>query len=263
MEAAFDKEAGSGEFFFEFDEKVWEHKLIENLKFHGACQVMTSTFANNDGNDSAADALLRVFNSQEKTNLKHSRGICPPALLAKVHAKQAAAKEQSSSKEFDEKTMAAIKQSMVLQEETKAAVVKVEGSLQSVQDGMQSQVVKLEGIQQGVCNVIPDYQNENKSLKEALVKKTAACDTLEGKLGHKTRVINQQDTYIATLEEEKKVWGLWARERADLLAKNAFLQEQLDMSVFLKKVLEETQHTAEVLASTLADERASKRQRGA
>lgn len=70
MEAAFDREAASGEFFIEFGEKVWEHKLIENFKFHGACQVMTSTFANNDGNESAAAALLRVLNTQEKTNLK-------------------------------------------------------------------------------------------------------------------------------------------------------------------------------------------------
>jgi hypothetical protein len=73
-------------------------------------------------------------------------------------------------------------------------------------------------------------------------------------------VINQQEAYIASLEEEKKVWGLWSRERADLLAKNAFLQEQLEMTVILKKVLEETQRTAEILSSTLA--RQCKRQRG-
>ena len=85
---------------------------------------MASTFANLDANESASDALIRVISTQDKTNIKYTRGTCPPALLAKVQAKQAAAKEQSSTKEFDEKTMAAIKQSMALQEETKAPVVK-------------------------------------------------------------------------------------------------------------------------------------------
>ena len=280
MEAAFDKEAGSGEFFFEFEEKVWEHKLIECFKSQGAGQVNTITFANNDGGDSASNALVRVLASQEKTNLKHSRGTCTPALRAKVQAKQALAKTRLSYKEFDEKTMAVMNQSMALQEETKAAVVKVEGLLEgsmetvnSVKDGMQSQAVKLEsqsvkldGIEHGVCNVIPDYQREIEQLKEALVKKTAACDTIEGKLGHKTRIINQQDSYIIKLEEGQRVDNeekqAWMREKADLIAKNSFLQEQLNMSVLLKKMVEETQLTAKILSSTLEEERLIKRARG-
>jgi hypothetical protein len=47
-----------------------------------------------------------------------------------------------------------------------------------------------------------------------------------------------------------------------LLTKNNFLQEQLNTSMLLKKVLEETQQTAKILSSTLAEERAAKRARG-
>jgi hypothetical protein len=264
LEAAFDKEAGSGEFFFEFDEKVWEHKLIENLRFHGACQVMTSTFTNNDGNESASNALLRVFKSQEKTNIKHTRGTCPPALIAKIQAKKAAEalSQASSSKEFDEKTMAAMRQSLALQEETKAAVVKVEGGLESVKDGIQSQVVKLEGIEHGVCNVIPDYQKEIALLKSQLTHKTALCDRIEGQKGRLTYEINRQKFEIAESIAERESLR---NEKKTHLKTIQDLQEQLDMCkgiAMLKQMMDETQHTTEILLSTLADERENKRQRG-
>ncbi len=89
MEAAFDKQAGSGEFFLEFEEKVWEHKLIECFEAQGAGQVNTITFATNDGNESASNALVRVLASQEKTNLKFSYGTCTDPLRCKVQAKLA------------------------------------------------------------------------------------------------------------------------------------------------------------------------------
>lgn len=262
MEAAFDKEAGSGEFFFEFEEKVWEHKLIESFKFQGACQVMTSTFANNDGNESAANALLRVFNSQEKTNFKYTRGTCPATLLAKVQAKQAAAKQIFTTQEFDEKTRAALQQSVALHEEMRAAVVKVEGGLESVKDGMQSQVVKLDGIQYGVCNVIPDYQREIEQLKHKLAHKTAMCDRIEGQKGRLTYEINKLKAELeeSTIEKES------LRHEKQLQVKSIqTLQEQVDMCkgiAILKQMMEETQHTAEVLSSSLAEERESKRLRG-
>ena len=82
-------------------------------------------------------------------------------------------------------------------------------------------------------------------------KKRAACDTIEGKLAHKTRVINQQDAYIAVLEEEKQAWS---REKADLCDKYSTLQEEFNMLRTLK-------HLTEILASTLAEERAAKRPR--
>jgi hypothetical protein len=284
MEAAFNKEAESGEFFLEFEEKVWEHKLIEAFQSQGAGQVSTITFANNDGGDSAANALLRILTS--KTGITCSRGTCPPALLAKVQAKQAAARAAviSSSKEFDEKTMAVIKQSL---EDNKEVMVKVEEGIQSqvvkldgiengmqsqvvklegIEDGMQSQVVKLDGIQDGVCNVIPDYQREIALLKSQLAHKTALCDTVEGKLAHKTRMTNQQSDYISKLEEQHKEQLLeqlaWSRQGVELENKIKVLQEQLDTSNHLRQMLEQARFTAEILSSTLADERAAKRQRG-
>ena len=261
MEAAFDKEAGSGEFFLEFVEKVWEHKLIESFKFQGAGQVNTITFTHNDGEESASNALLRVLTTQDKTNFRYTRGNRPPALLAKVHAKQAAAREASTTKEFDEKTLAAIKQSVALQEETKAAVVKVEGSLQS-------QEVKLDGIQNGVCNVIPDYQREIENLKAAVAHKTALCDKVEGQKAYKTRLLNQQDIVIAKMEEEQcnhvKEKQAWARREAALL-------EQADLAkavTLAKQMVEDMKREREImavhvelLAALINDERASKRAR--
>jgi hypothetical protein len=254
MEAAFDKEAGSGEFFIEFEEKVWEHKLIAAFHAKGACQAMTSTFANLDGNESASDALVRVLSIQEKTNHKYSRGTCPPALLAKVQAKQAAAREVSATKEFDEKTLAAIKQSVALQEETKAVVVKVEGSLQS-------QEVKLDGIQHGMCHVIPDYQREIEQLRQKLAHKTALCDRIEGQKGRLTYEINKLKLELDESITQKQSLH---REKVMHVMRIQELQEQVDMCkgiAMLKQMLDETQHTTEILTSTLAEERANKRSR--
>ena len=270
MEVAFDREAGSGEFFFEFDEKVWEHKLIECFKFHGAGQINTITFDKNDGGDSASNALLRVFNTQEKTNLKYTRGVCPPALLTKVQAKQAAAKEMVSSKEFDEKTMAVMRQSMALQEETKAVVVKVEDSLETVKDGMQNQVAKLDGIQHGVCNVIPDYQKEIEILKANLTHKTALCDKVEGQKAYKTRIINQQDAVIAKMEEEQHIH---IKEKQAWTLREAALLEQIDLCKAVTQARQMTEDIkqereimsihVELLTSIISEKRDNKRPRGA
>ena len=271
MEAAFNKEAESGEFFLEFEDTVWEHKLIEAFQSQGAGQVSTITFANNDGGESAANALVRILSSQTKSGHQVRRGTCPPALLDKVLAKQAAVRAQavSSTKEFDEKTLAAIKQSL---EEHKEVMVKVEGGLSTqvvkldgIETGLQSQVVKLDGIQEGMCNVIPDYQREIALLKTQLAHKTALCDTVEGKLAHKTRLTNQQVDYISKLEEQHKTHLLeqlaWSRQGVELQSKITALQEQLDSALNLKQMLDQARFTAEILSSTLADERASRRQR--
>jgi chromosome segregation ATPase len=111
--------------------------------------------------------------------------------------------------------------------------------------------VDLVDIKQGVCNVIPDYQQEIKQLKEALAKKTAACDTIEGRLAHKTRIINQQDAYIANLEEEKQVWS---KTKVELQDKYSLLQEEFNMFRTLRQMID-------TLSSTLAEERAAKRPR--
>lgn len=116
IEAAFHKEAYSCEFFIEFEEQIWSHTLAEALEEKGARQVHIETFKHNDGNDSASNALLRVWLVAEQTGLHEIRGKCSDSLLKKTKVKQAQAKvdamKQKNESEFDEKTQAAIKLSM-------------------------------------------------------------------------------------------------------------------------------------------------------
>ena len=71
-------------------------------------------------------------------------------------------------------------------------------------------------------------------------------------------MLNQQDAFIIKLESEQKTY---AHDNINLLAQNAALKDQLDVCVYLKHALEQTQRTAELLSSTLAEDRAAKRQR--
>ena len=268
MLATFNKEAESGEFFIEFEEYVWSHKLIESFQSQGACQVTTITFANNDGGESAANALARIMTAaQKRSGEGFSRGACTPALYTKVHAKmeEAHRREQLSAKEFDEKTSAAIKLSL---ESQAVKLEAIEGGMQShavklesVENNMQSQAVDIVDIKQGVCNVIPDYQNEIKSLKEALAHKTKLCDRIEGQKGRLTMEINKLKWELGEKSDEN---CSLIREKILSGKKIQDLQMQLDLCqsiALLKQMQEEAQRTAEILSSTLAEERAAKRPR--
>jgi len=266
MEAVFNREAESGEFFIEFVEPVLENKLIECFEAQGAGQVTTITFAN-DGSDSAASALVRILLAQEKHG-GCSRGTCPATLYKNAMAKRTEAKQKLqtvSQQEFDEKTAAAIRLSLGnIETGVQSQAVK----LDDIETGVQSQAVKLDGIEQGVCHVIPDYQNENAKLKDALAKKTAACDTIEGKLAYKTRLVNQHEVFVAKLEEAQvqhvKDTQAWTHEKASMQSQITALQEQLDLCrsiAHLREMQESMLHTANVLSSTLAEERAAKRAR--
>jgi hypothetical protein len=254
MECVFNKEAGSGEFFIEFDEYVWEHKLVECLTSQGAGQVSAITFANNDGGDSAANALARIFLEQEKYG-GYTRGHCPPSLLDKAKTKReaikAAQQKQMPSQEFDEKTAAAIKHSL------EASAVKLE----HIELGVQSQAAQLSGIQDGVCNVIPDYQKEIAKLKQDLAHKTKLCDRIEGQKGRLTMEINRLNFELGERNDEAEALRLQKHEQSKKIQD---LLQQLDMCksiALLKQMQEEAQHTAEILSSTLAEERAAKRVR--
>lgn len=210
---------------------------------------MCVTFNSNDKNESASNALLRVFESQKKTGLSYRRGTIPPALLAKVQAKQEAAKNLSADKkEMDEKTARAMQESLKLNY----------AKLETIDTNVQSQGVKLDGIQQGVCQVIPDKQKEIDSLKEALAHKTKLCDSMEGKVAYKTRIINQLDARIAQLEQanldhitERQAW---ITEKADLL-------QQLETKRNMYNIMDNLKHIAGLLSTTLDEERACKRAR--
>ncbi len=140
---------------------------------------------------------------------------------------------------------------------------------------MQSQSVKREGVDHGVCNVIPDYQNEIAKLKEALTHKTKMCERIEAQKGNMTMELNklkselsQGHTDIESLHREKvsfisRIQEL--QERVDMCQGITILKQMQEETQYtaeiLKQTLEKSQHTAEILTSTLAEERAYKRQR--
>ena len=291
MESAFDKEAGCGEFYLEFGEYIWEYKLVERFEAEGACQVNAVTFGNNDGHESASNALLRVLKTQEKTGLLFTKGVRPAGLAKKVQEKlDNAKKELMSVTEWDEKTKTFVTGKLEsIENNVQGQAIKlekIENDVQSqsadvvdIKEGVKSQAEELVNIRNGVCVVIPDYQRDNAVLREALVKKTAACDSMEGRLARQTLINKRQMGEIAKLKTDMQVMELekqaWLREKSEVLRENATLKEQLDLTGLLKCMLEknqytvtmnttlneELQRTADVLASTLEEERAAKRAR--
>ncbi len=290
MEAAFNKETGSGEFFMEFADKVRENKLVGSFKSQGAGQVVPVTFPHNDGDSSAVDALLRILAQQDETGYSYTRGVLPDTLKNKIEAKKKAAAQQAllSSREFDEKTAAALKASLdghtvkleLLEdgmhaigdcmESQKVKLEAMEGGmefqkvkLEAMEGGIVSQKVDIVDIKQGVCNVIPDYQNEIRNLKEALAHKTKLCDRIEGQKGRLTMEINRLKWEVTEKSEENESLN---KEKQVMSKKIQDMHMQLDMCqsiALLKQMQEETQRTAEILSSTLAEERAGKRPREA
>jgi hypothetical protein len=266
MESAFDKEAECGEFYLEFCENIWEYKLVERFEAQGACQVNAVTFEHNDGHESASNALLRVLKTQEKTGLLITKGDRPAGLAKKVQEKlDNAKKELMSVPEWDEKTKARLDDLKQNMQEVDSKVQSQGVKLEKIENDVQSQSVDVADIKNGVCGVIPDYQRDNAVLKEALNKKTAACDSMEGRLAHQTLINKRQMGEIAKLKTDMQVMELdkqaWLREKEGVLHEISTLKEQLDLTRHLKLMLEKTQYTTEVLASTLEEERAAKRAR--
>ncbi len=219
MDAGFDKEAEMGEFFIEFNEKVWGHKLTEELEKAGATQVYITTFTNNDGNESAANALLRVWSVAERTGHGFKAGECQEALLAKTQAKLAESKKKPDTAELDEKTSAAIKQSLA---EIETVKFKVEGV-----DG------KVDTIQEGVCQIIPDLKAENEKLKKSIKDLVLSRDQQEYKTGIATARINVEIEKADKLGVENL--GLRA-ENARLKDQVKSLQDQLNLAEAVKQV---------------------------
>jgi chromosome segregation ATPase len=229
--------------------------------------VTTITFANNDKDESAANALACVMASQKKHGDGYTRGTRPEKLYKKAHDKMEEAHKQEllGAKEFDEKTSAAIKFSLeahavkleAIEDGVQAHAVKLE----AIGDGVHSQAVDLVDIKQGVCNVIPDYQVEIKQLKEALAHKTKLCDRIEGQKGRLTMEINRLKWELSERMDENEALN---GEKRATGKKIQDLQMQLDLCqsiALLKQMQEEAQRTAEILSSTLAEERAAKRPR--
>ena len=96
----------------EFQDTIWSNNLIDRLEELGATSVDMMTFQHNDGNQSAAGAYNRVRKVAANSGfILITSGTANPKLLAK--ADDLLEKEkQKASEEFDEKTQAAIKQSL-------------------------------------------------------------------------------------------------------------------------------------------------------
>ena len=232
MHAAFNKEAGSGEFFIEFEDKVWDSNLLKAFENLGAGDVYVGTFKNNDGNDSAANALLRVWELAEKSGIEVTRGKCPDALMAKTRAKQAEAKNKKKESEFDEKTQAAIKASME----------SMEGKIDHVDVKIDLVGGQLTNVENGMCKTIPYYQAELEKFKAALAHKTLECDRLEKKVADTTRLKNElRDANFVIGDQQQELRG----KDQELLKKDLEI-EQLKRELKLHESLEVAKWVMEV-----------------
>jgi hypothetical protein len=298
MESAFDKEAGCGEFYLEFGEYIWEYKLVERFEAQGACQVNAVTFGNNDGHESASNALLRVLKTQEKTGLLFTKGVRPAGLAKKVQEKlDNARKELMSVPEWDEKTKNFVSGKLErIENNVQGQAIKLE----KIENDVQSQVVKIEGVQSEVTKIgtyvsdtIPDFEkrlaSETKQKFEnmgrygsamkqnyLLVKRIEELEKTVHGLREENQRLNTENAKYAAKEQS------WIHEKEEFFTVQkliASLQRASQMSTDVLSNLqhssamnasilesntvinEELQRTADALASTLKEERAAKRAR--
>jgi hypothetical protein len=198
--AAFNKEAEMGEFYMEFEERVWSHKLVEALENAGATQITIMTFANNDGNESASNALARVRMVGDKTNETFIQGTTGEVFLNQARAKLNASRQAKVSAEFDEKTQAALKESL------------------TTIDG------KVDKVAEGVCTIIPDYQQEIARLKLVVAHKTKECDRQEYERGKKTEECNKLTKKLLEANEQNLALKTECQKLQD---NNTLLQDQV------------------------------------
>jgi chromosome segregation ATPase len=249
MFAAFDKEAEAGEFYVEFEERVWEHKLIEALEAAGATQVIPQTFAHNDGNESASDALLRVWNLSDRTGLCYFQGECQEALQTKTSAKLKESKKKRVASEFDEKTAAAIKQSLSDIGETNkqslAGIGNVSGKVEIIDEKVSDIGENVVSINSQIKEMI-DLKKKNEDLEKALTHKRKECDRIEYEKGRKTEEVNKLQKVISSRDEMLRQTRKFALEQSiqidskereyDLKEREwATLREQLSQECDLKK----------------------------
>lgn len=239
MFATFDKHATSGEFFLEFDEKVWDHKLEQCFEAQGAGQVNTMTFENNDGNESASNALLRLHTQAD--GVTYERGTCQPALHAKLQAKLAEMEsKKADSKELDDKTQLAIKHSLA----------DIAEKLTSNQNATDQIGAKVGEVHTGITTIL-EYQKENDELKAKLAHKTREVDRIEGQTAYKTRLIRDLEIEVESLKSRE---AMLVKERASnkelvttLQDLNGTLSRQLDAVIQQLEVNRAIQNAARIL----------------
>jgi len=194
MEGAYCKEGEFGEFYIEFQEKVWEHKVAEQFKSMGTGQVSTITFQHNDGQESASNALLRVMQLGEKTGYRETRGQCPASLLAKTSAKLDELKKAGVKGEFDEKIQAALK----------ASLDGINGGVGEIKDKVEGIHEDVRDVKDEMRTVVADLRTENALLTPENKRINLLRDQLEYKVGRQTSIENKLDFAVVDLHEANK-----------------------------------------------------------
>jgi chromosome segregation ATPase len=241
MLATFDKHATYGEFYLEFDEKVWEYKLEQSFEAQGAGQVNVMTFENNDGNESASDALLRLHTQAD--GVTYERGTCQPALHAKLQANLAEMEsKKADSKELDDKTQLAIKHSLA----------DIAEKLTSNQNATGQIGAKVGEVHTGITTIL-EYQKENDELKAKLAHKTREVDRIEGQTAYKTLLIRDLEIEVESLKSRE---AMLVKERASnkelvstLQDLNGTLSRQLDAVIQQLEVNRAIQIAARIRAA--------------
>jgi len=234
IDAAFNLEAQSVEMFMEFNEKVWDNKLIEQLEKAGACQVFVTTFSNNDGNNSAASALARVWGSADKHGSQYTKGVCSEPLLTKAKSKLAEMQAPLKGAEADEKMKAAIKMSLA----------DMESKIDNVGDKVDHVEGKIDNMHNGVCNMIPDLKKRIEYLEAENKRVVLSRDQIEYQKGKQTHEINKRDEKIndltATIQAQSAKIEMLNEEIKKLqeqcclitaINKAAYMAEQLELLV--------------------------------
>jgi len=268
--------------------------LVECFEAQGAGGVCTVTFKHNDGEDSAVNALLRVVGHDGRPRV--TRGTCPESLqkaLRKKQQEEAERKKYYTQQEYDEKSRIAEKLSLnEMKESLQNQTVKIEGvdcrvcKIDNAVEDMQTHVIKIDDVQSEVTKIGTYVSDRIPDIEKRLASETKQKFENMGRLGPLTRRNNLLEARNAELEkinkelvEEKaeyiKKEQAWIVEKSELLTIKTLissLQRASDQlqhtSAMNASVLEsnsaineELQRTADVLASTLEEERAAKRAR--
>ena len=264
MEAGFNKDQQSGDFFIEFEEQIHDNELELSFQAQHAKGVNVLTFPNDNGK-SASDALLHVMAVQDKYGVKITRGVFPASLKKSFEAQKAAQDKKVLEQEFNEKTHAAEKASL---DEFKSKLGEVHDEVQglghfqqgirddvlSVGNDVQSYGVKMEAgfedVKQEVRSFIPDFQERIKQLEKEVDYHKKQRDVQEAKTAAQTTKVNQKDKEIAMLLKREE--ALVKREDS-LIARIKELENTLLISNTVEKLQELTQFAQEDRAFARAE----------
>jgi hypothetical protein len=203
--AGFDKESMSAELFVEMSDRIRVGNILDVFEKLGATQVMIMTFPRGDQNETASDALLRVWKVGNEKGYPVTKGVCPEALFYKTKAKQEKGEKELENKQFDEKTQAAIT-----------------SSLNDVKDAANESKVASLATQEKVGVISDDYLRRMEYLETENKRITLSRDQMEYKMANKTKQINQLIDDKTDLQfdnsELKKEIAVLRRENANLKA---------------------------------------------